>query len=152
MLPLRAHCGRASTLALWVLRDARDATELLDNLGHWGAAFAEAARTPHGVAALAQLMRYIALVSDELRLEAFRAKIREQAPEAEHAAMTIAEQMRREGRLEGRAEVLAKLLRLKFEHVGPEHEVLIAEATPEQMERYVERVLTAQTIDDVFEP
>lgn len=140
------------TLALWVLRDARDATELLDNLGHWGAAFAEAARTPHGVAALAQLMRYIALVSDELRLEAFRAKIREQAPEAEKAAMTIAEQMRREGRLEGRAEVLAKLLRLKFEQLGPEHEALIAEATPEQMERYVERVLTAQTIDDVFEP
>ncbi len=37
------------------------------------------------------------LVSDDLRLEALRAKIREQAPEAEQAAMTIAEQMRREG-------------------------------------------------------
>ena len=70
--------------------------------------------------------------------------------------MTLAEPLRREGRLEGRlegrAEVLTKLLRLKFEQLGPEHEALIAEATPEQMERYVERVLTAQTIDDVFEP
>src|SRR5690606_21587079 len=61
-------------LALWALRDARDAARLLDNLGHWGAAFAEAAQTPHGVAALAQLMRYIALVSDDLHLEAFRVK------------------------------------------------------------------------------
>ncbi len=46
--------------------------------------------------------------------------------------------------------MLTKQLRLKFKHLGPDHEVLIAEATPEQMERYVERVLTAQTIDDVF--
>jgi predicted transposase/invertase (TIGR01784 family) len=147
------------TLALWVLRDARDAGQLLDNLGHWGAAFAEAARTPHGVAALAQLMRYIALVSEELQLEAFRAKIREVAPETEQAVMTIAEQIRREvsekmlreGRLQGRAEVLTKLLVLKFKSLTIEHEARIAGATPEQLDRYVERVLTAETLDEVFE-
>ncbi|MCX4244621.1 Rpn family recombination-promoting nuclease/putative transposase [Paraliomyxa miuraensis] len=147
------------TLALWVLRDARDATQLLNNLGHWGAAFAEAACTPHGVAALAQLVRYIALVSDELRLEAFRAKIREQAPEAEQAAMTIAEQIRqevseqmlREGEVKGQRTMLTKLLVLKFKRLTPKHEARIAGATAEQLDGYVERVLTAEAIDDVFE-
>ncbi|MCX4247311.1 RpnC/YadD family protein [Paraliomyxa miuraensis] len=102
------------------------------------------------MAALAQLMRYIALVSDELRLEAFRAKIREQAPEAEQAVMTIAEQIRREVAAQTRADVLTKLLVLKFKNLTAEHEARIAAATPEQMERYIERVLTAATIDDVF--
>lgn len=138
------------SLALWALRDARDAGRLLHNLGQWGAAFAEATLTPHGVAALAQLMRYIALVSDDLHLEAFRAKIREQAPEAEQAAMTIAEQMRREGRDEERASMLKKLLTLKFGKLTNEHEVVIAEATAEQLQRYVERVLTAESFDHVF--
>jgi predicted transposase/invertase (TIGR01784 family) len=146
------------TLALWVLRDARDADRLLANLGAWHAAFAEAARTPHGVAALAQLMRYIALVSDDLHLDAFRAKIREQAPEAEQAAMTIAEQMRREGREEGEASglikgqrlMLIKQLQLKFKALTAEHEKAVAEATVEQLEKYVERVLTAENISDVF--
>lgn len=139
------------SLALWALRDARDADRLLANIGHWGAAFAEASRTPHGVAALAQLMRYIALVSDDLHLEAFRAKIREQAPEAEQAAMTIAEQLRREVQVEERTSMLTKLLTLKFKGLTPEHERVIAEATAEQLEQYVERALEADTIEDVFE-
>jgi hypothetical protein len=102
------------------------------------------------VAALAQLMRYIALVSDDLHLEVFRAKMREQAPEAEQAAMTIAEQMRREGREEGRAEVLRKLLSLKFGTVRPEHEARLSAATPGELDRWVERVLTAKTIEEVL--
>jgi len=32
------------------------------------------------------------------------------------------------------------------------HQTLIAEASAEQLERYVERVLTSQSIDEVFEP
>jgi len=95
-------------------------------------------------------MRYIVLVGDDLHLDAFRAKIREHAPEAEQAAMTIAEQMRREGRAEGRVQVLTKLLTLKFKSLSAEHEALIAQAADEQLEQYVERVLDAETIDDVF--
>jgi hypothetical protein len=113
---------------------------------------AMAARTANGVAALAQLIRYIALVSDDLQLGVFRATIREQAPEAEAAAMTIAEQMRREGRAEGQRTMLRKQLTLKFGHLRAEYEARIEEATDEQLERYVERVLTAATTDNVLEP
>jgi len=107
------------------------------------------------------------LLSDDLHLEAFRVRIREQAPEAEQAAMTIAEQMRREGlergleqgREEGREEghregsvaMLTKLLTLKFGDLSLAHPSLIAEASPEQLECYVERVLTTKSIDEVFE-
>jgi predicted transposase/invertase (TIGR01784 family) len=138
------------TLALWALRDARDGPQLLENLGAWGAAFAEAARSPHGVAALAQLMRYIVLVTDDLHLEAFRAKIREEAPEAEQAAMTIAEQLRREGEATGRAKVLTKQLTLKFKTVPPQYIERIESATSEELDVWVERVLTAENIDEVF--
>jgi hypothetical protein len=95
-------------------------------------------------------MRYIVLVSDDLHLEAFRAKIREQAPEAEQAAMTIAEQLRREGEARGQAKLLKKLLRLKFGPLTAEHEKVIVDATAEQLEQYGERVLEAESIDDVF--
>jgi predicted transposase YdaD len=137
-------------LALWALRDGRDRARLLANFADLGHAILEVARAPHGVQALAQLLRYIALVTDDLQLEQFRAKLAELAPEAEQAAMTIAEQMRREGREEGRAEVLRKLLSLKFGTVRPEHEARLSAATPAELDRWVERVLTAKTIEDVL--
>lgn len=72
--------------------------------------------------------------------------------------MTIAEQMRREGAAEGLAEglvagrvqVLTKLLTLKFGAVSAEHMERIEGATPAQLDRYVERVLTAETLDAVL--
>jgi hypothetical protein len=143
------------TLALWALRDARDHVQLLANLGEWAEAFAEAGRTPHGIAALAQLVRYIAVVTDGLHVDAFRAKIRKYAPQAEAAVMTIAEQMRREGEARGRVQALGDMLRKlaarKFGALSAAHEARIADATAEQLERYVERLFAAATIDAVFD-
>ena len=48
--------------------------------------------------------------------------------------------------------MLTKLLTLKFGDLSRAHQTLIAEASAEQLERYVERVLTSQSIDEVFEP
>jgi flagellar biosynthesis/type III secretory pathway protein FliH len=92
------------------------------------------------------------------QLEELRAKLRELAPEVEQAAMTIAEQMRREGeaqgrvqgRVEGRVRVLSRLLALKFGAIDAEHEALISAATDEDLDRYVERVLTAESLAAVF--
>src|SRR5690606_20426037 len=64
------------------------------------------------------------------------------------------EQGRHEGREQGRHEervaMLTKLLTLKFGDLFQAHQALIAEASPEQLERYLERVLTTQSIDEVF--
>lgn len=100
------------------------------------------------------LLRYIELVCDDLQLQEFRAKLRELAPGVEQAAVTIAEQMRREGeargRFEGRVQVLTKQLTLKFGAIGAEQLALIGAATDEDLDRYVERVLTADTLAAVF--
>jgi hypothetical protein len=60
--------------------------------------------------------------------------------------MTIAEQMRHEGH----THVLRKLLALKFGALRPEHEARLSSATLDELDRWVERVLTAKTIEDVL--
>ena len=47
--------------------------------------------------------------------------------------------------------MLTKLLTLKFGDLSRAHQTLVVEASAEQLERYVERVLTAQSIDEVFD-
>ncbi len=161
-------------LAMWLLRDGREAGRLLDSLDEWLEAFGRAAHEPTGLGALVQLLRYIAIVTDDLHLEVFRAKLAQQAPEVARAAMTIAEQMRREGeakgraegeakgraegraegeakgRAEGRAEILTKLMTLKFGAVAPGVVTRIEAGTSDELDRWVERVLTAAHVDDVF--
>ena len=125
---------------------------------HWEQAFSQAWAAPNGIDAVNKVLRYLSLVCQDLDLEAFRGIIREHAPEVEVAVMTIAEQMRNEGAAEGlakgllagRIQVLAKLLILKFGAIGAEHDALISAATDEDLDRYVERVLTAETLSAVF--
>ncbi|PRQ08934.1 Rpn family recombination-promoting nuclease/putative transposase [Enhygromyxa salina] len=153
-------------VALWLLRDGRDGEELLRSFDQWAAALTSVMQATNGMEAVAQCLRYIALVSGNVTFENFRAKIREQIPAAEEVAMTIAEELhqkgletglekgreegRREGRQEGRVGVLGKLSSLKFGGMPPEYAALIEAATDEQLERYIERILTADTIDAVF--
>jgi predicted transposase YdaD len=149
-------------LSLWLLRDGRDGPRLLRNFEQWVDALREVLHAPHGLEAVAQLLRYIALVCGGMQFEKFREKIREQVPEAEEVAMTIAEQLRKEGmekgrkegRQEGRQEslvrMLGKQLTLKFGELPPEHAARIEAATSEDLERYIERILSAGTIEAVF--
>jgi hypothetical protein len=142
------------TLALWLLRDARDGRTLFANLSEWAAVFHEAIVTPNGVEAVALLLRYIALVCDD-RYEEFRENLSKQLPEAEQAVMTIAEELRQEGRQEGRQEerhqVLERMLVLKFQEVPPEHLARIRAVTDDERDGYIERILTAETLAEVFE-
>lgn len=145
-------------VVLWALRDARGGRGLLQNFDDWADAVVEAWRSPSGGQALGQLVRYFHLVSDDLQLDEIRAKLRGLDHAAEQVAMTIAEQMRREGAAEGLAEglaagrvqVLTKLLTLKFGIVSAEQMARIEAATVAQLDRYVERVLTAETLDAVL--
>ncbi len=110
------------------------------------------------------LLRYIALITNDLHLAEFRAKILEAAPEIEQAAMTIAEQLiaegrakgRVEGRVEGRVprrvEALTGLLRCKFGALPPALLTRMARADAAEVDVWLERVLFAATLDDVFAP
>lgn len=57
---------------------------------------------------LLRLLRYIALVSDDLHLEQFRGSQKGLAPATERLTVTIAEQLRAEGEATGEARGIAK--------------------------------------------
>jgi predicted transposase YdaD len=137
-------------LVLWALRDARNAEQLLNNLATWGQAFGEALRTPRGMESVGVLLRYIALVTNDVQLTEFRAKIHELAPEAEEATMTLAEQWIAEGMAQGQASALSKLLALKFGELPPAYATRLASASLAELDAWLERVLRAATLDDVF--
>lgn len=139
-------------LALWLLRDARDIGRLLRNALLWADAAAEALRTPNGMEAVALLFRYVALITNEQTFECFRDNILAQSTETERATMTMtaAEQWMHTGRVEGRVETLRRQLELKFGDVTSEYQARLSAANEEQLEQYTTRILSAQTIEEVF--
>jgi hypothetical protein len=134
-------------LALWLLRDARDATRLLANLAHWADTFRAACRAPSGMQALVQLLRYVYWVCPELHYQEFREKLRKQLPESEDAVVTIAEQLIQQGRIE----LLGQLILEKFGTLPPALRERLAAATDEQVARYCRRVLQAKTLDEMLD-
>src|SRR5690606_6271409 len=102
------------SLALWLLRDIRDPEALLRGLTTRAGALETLLRGPNGAEYLIRLLRYVALTASELPFDRFYAKLTELSPSTEPYAMTIAEQLRHEGRHEGqllarRADLLAVL-------------------------------------------
>jgi hypothetical protein len=133
-------------LVLWALRDARDAAELERNIGFWAATFAEALAAPSGIEAVAQIFRYFALVCEELHFDDFRAKLREQLPETERPAMTMAEELMQRGQVT----LLVKMLTRKFGELPAEYRARLEAATTDLLEHYAEQLLGARTLAAVF--
>jgi len=134
-------------LALWLLRDARDPGRLLDSFDVWIDAMIQAERAPAGDKAFATLITYMFRVIDSVNRGALRAKIRLLGPQAEEHAMTIAEQLHEEGRLA----TLRSLLAYKFQTFDARYESRLEAASPEAIDRYLKRVLVADSLASVFE-
>jgi hypothetical protein len=106
----------------------------------------ELSRTQPGLDRWRVLITYLFRVVDPVHLEELRAKLRLLDSHAEEAAMTIAEYLHEEGRLA----TLRSLLVLKFHSLGPEHEARLKVATPEAIDRYLQRLLTADSLAAVL--
>jgi flagellar biosynthesis/type III secretory pathway protein FliH len=161
-------------LALWLLRDARDPVELLDSFEAWMPSMIEIGRTQSGLDNLEVLITYMFQVIDPMNLDALRDKLHELGSRIEKAAMTIAEYLQKKGRKEGRKEGLKKglekglkkgreegreegriatlrsLLVFKFRTLGTRHEARLRTASAEAIDRYLQRLLTADSLDAVF--
>ena len=119
-----------------------------------------------------RLLRYVALVTDELQFEQFRAKLNGLAPATEALAMTIAEQLRAEGeakgRAEGRAEGEAKgkaegeakgkaeslflVLQARGFHLPDEFRARVQQCSDvELLDQWVRRAVTVERPDDLFD-
>jgi len=159
-------------LALWLLRDARDSARLLASIDAWIPSMLELQRTRSGRNSFAVLLRYMFEVIDPMHRNELRAKIRLLGSRTEEVAMTIAEQLRKEGRKEGlekgikkglkkgreegreegRLATLRSLLVFKFQTLDPAYEARLKTATPESIDRYLQRLLTADSLAAVFKP
>ena len=60
------------------------------------------------------------------------------------------EKGRQEGRQEGERATLNRLVHLRFRDVPPDVAARIEAATPGELERWIERILTAETVDALF--
>jgi predicted transposase YdaD len=148
---------------LWAMRDARNARRLLDNLPYWSHVLAELLADAAGYEALVRLLRYILEVAEEATFDQVRRRVIETVGvDAEKAMATIAEQLRQEGRQLGRREgeakgrqeerrrVLLKLLRVRFGEIPADALARVEAADAEQLDRWAERVVTAESLDEVL--
>ncbi|CAN0556458.1 unnamed protein product, partial [Laminaria digitata] len=75
-------------------------------------------------------------------------------PDLERSCMTLYERLQQEGRLEGRLEgeaaALLKLVTLKFGAPSAETEARVRSATKAELDTWVERILTASSLAELF--
>jgi predicted transposase/invertase (TIGR01784 family) len=139
---------------------ARTRADFLEILGRWMGIVREVLRAPHGMEALALVMRYILEVSEHVGPEVLQALLeRDLGPEAKDAIMTAGQQIFDQGlqqgiergRQQGGQEMLLRLLRDRFgDAVDAQVEHRIATASLEQLQAWTPRILIAATLADVF--
>ncbi len=140
-------------LTLLSFSQARKQVDLMPKLLAWQELLLEASTAPNGVAALAALVRYI-LQTSETKPEDTRQLFRQLGPRLEEAFMTgaqiLTQEARAEGKAEGKAEIVLKQLILKFGTLSAEQTSRVQSSSIEELERYAERVITVDSLDDVF--
>jgi hypothetical protein len=116
---------------------------------------ADLLRAPSGGEALRILFRYISLVADDSIASTLVDAIPEAKPEVKDALMTLAEKWLAEGEAKGeakgKAEALQKLLTLKFGELPQPALARLDAASPGDLDRWLERVLTTATLEAVLE-
>lgn len=151
--------GRAMTalgrLVLWCFRHSRNVDELMKRLSAWRDMLNEVRRAPGGGAALAAVWQYILSIADPRRPEQVLQRLLAAAgPEAKEEIVTIADYLREEGRREGEREgqrsTLLKQLRLRFGELPEPVVARVRAADAGQIDGWIERVLTAPTLEDVL--
>jgi predicted transposase/invertase (TIGR01784 family) len=159
---LRARSLTApATAALLLFRYARHATDLLAGLDRWSDVLARVIASPNGHEAFAALLRYTLQVG-EVPAEALHRLILRLGPGAEEVYVTTAQQLtelarqealargRAEGKAEGKAELLLRQLGLRFGPLPRSVADRIHAASSLSLDSWAERVITAQSLDDVL--
>jgi predicted transposase/invertase (TIGR01784 family) len=137
-------------LVLRVLRDARDSDRLDLDIGRLAQLASKLLAAPSGIAAVSQVLHYIAQVCEGLHYDDFCAKLREHLPEAERPIMTAAEELMQKGRAQGQVTMLVRQLTRKFGDLPAEYRARLEAATTELLEHYADRVLIAPSLAAVF--
>lgn len=146
-------------LALLCFKHARDPDELVSRLGRFIDLMREVWRAPNGRAALAFVVRYIFEIGGEQPVKKLRMLAAKKiGKDAEEAVVSYADQLRAEGMevglkkgiKTGRRGVLLHQLRIRFGELPEPVAVRVKKAKTGELERWLERILTAPVLDDVF--
>jgi len=139
-------------LVAMCFKHARTSADFVQILGRWRDVVREVARAPNGMAALAQVMRYILEVNEQVRPEALQALLeREIGPETKDTIVTAGQELIEQGRKQGIQALLLRQVRRRFgAEVDLHVEQRIATASVEQIEIWSERVLTVSTLAEVL--
>jgi predicted transposase YdaD len=105
-----------------------------------------------------RFVRYLVAAAPDLPLADFHAILAEAS--AEDVMPTIAEELRNQGRAEGRAEGRADALRatvrrqlqVKFGDLGEATEKRLNEASADELEQFLDRIVVADSIESVLGP
>ncbi len=144
-------------LTLLVLQRCRGAEDPVSVLRPWMQTVVAVLTAPKGVEALSAIAGYI-IEASEGRPEDIGAFFRELGPRAQEAYVTAAEKLTaqvrakalEQGRTEGQVALLSRLLTLRFGAVPEGAQAAIRAASPAELDRLAERVLSAATLDEVF--
>lgn len=148
-------------IALWLMRDARDGTQLLRGLVDWLEDLEALARQPGGAHALRPLLSYVVRISPNMQLDRFRAILKQRAPATETMTMTIAEQLLAEGESRGviqgelrrAAASILTVLEARSLVVTPKVRAQVEACQDlEQLQHWLTRAATASSLDGLFGP
>lgn len=139
-------------LVAMCLKHARTRADFFQILSRWMDVAREVIRAPHGLEALAQVVRYILEVNEHVEPEELQGLLeRALGPEAKETIMTAGQRLIEQGRQQGIQGVLLRLLRQRFgDAVDAQVEQRIATASLEQVEVWTGRVLSASTLAAVI--
>ncbi|MEM6732585.1 MAG: Rpn family recombination-promoting nuclease/putative transposase [Myxococcota bacterium] len=158
--------GAFTRLTILALANSRREVTLESRLEAWGELIQSLVGFSEGFEAVRRMIVYWMNVGQVADLGRAREIARALSPKLEEVMPSFAEQMREEGRLEGHARgrtegvergrtderraILGKLLRAKFGELSEDSTQRIEAAEPNELEAWLERVLVAESADEVF--
>ncbi|MBI4879550.1 MAG: Rpn family recombination-promoting nuclease/putative transposase [Planctomycetes bacterium] len=140
-------------VALLLLKNIH-APDLRERLFGWSDLLRRVLAESTGLRALQTLLQYVYDAGGEEMSQADVNEVLSRANagrEAEETVMTLADKLRMEGREAGARESLLRLLRLRFRVLDSAALARIEGADLPLLERWLDRVLEARTVGDVFE-
>jgi len=151
---LRARPGPALVRLTWLLLRHGRSEELAERLPEWTALFAEVYATPDGVEKLGRVVRYLLYVGGREAHEVAGQVLHSvmDAQRAEELMRSYGEELIEQGRQQGRAEILLRILAARGVQVGEEARQRILTCTDtSRLDRWVDRALNATRLSDVLD-
>ena len=100
------------------------------------------------------VFRYILEITELELAEGERILVEAMPEPVKEDVVTMADQLRaqgrQEGRLEGERRLVLRQLRKRFGALTPEQEQRVTQGTEQQLEVWADRVLSASSLDEVF--